>query len=73
MERNCRKRYQYLITVNDIAPEFTSELLSVQLKTKKLLELLLATDADGDDVALTISGEELRNYFRRRSNFCNDS
>ena len=45
--------------VNDNEPEFTSEPVFSAAENQKAIGTVIATDADGDEIALTISGEEI--------------
>ena len=45
--------------VNDVAPEFTSEATFSAAENQTAIGTVTATDAEGDDVAFTISGDEL--------------
>ena len=45
--------------VNDVAPEFTSEATFSAAENQTAIGSVTATDAEGDDVTFTISGDEL--------------
>ena len=45
--------------VNDVAPEFTSEATFSAAENQTAIGTVTATDAEGDDVTFTISGDEL--------------
>ena len=45
--------------VNDVAPEFTSEATFSAAENQTAIGTVTATDAEGDDVTFTVSGDEL--------------
>ena len=48
-----------ITNVNDVAPEFTSEATFSAAENQTAIGTVTATDAEGDDVSFTISGDEL--------------
>ena len=48
-----------IIDINDAAPEFTSEATFSAAENQTAIGTVTATDAEGDDVTFTISGDEL--------------
>ena len=48
-----------ITNVNDVAPEFTSEATFSAAENQTAIGTVTATDAEGDDVTFTVSGDEL--------------
>ena len=71
-EETVDKDINIVITnVNDIAPEFTSEATFSAAENQTAIGTVTATDAEGDDVTFTVSGDDLAITSVRSSNFCN--
>ena len=59
-EETVDKDINIVITnVNDIAPEFTSEATFSAAENQTAIGTVTATDAEGDDVTFTVSGDDL--------------
>ena len=59
-----------ITNVNDVAPEFTSEATFSAAENQKAIGTVTATDAEGDDVTFTVSGDRISHYFSWSSNLC---